>query len=682
MKRILIFLWLWHVTFFCIAQDTVVLKEVTVNAYLGQRPVLRMPASVTVIDSNQLQKQPGQSPVPVFNTVPGVRMEERSPGSYRLSIRNSSLRSPFGIRNTKVYIDEFALTNAGGETYLNLMEVSCMNSFEILKGPDGSLFGANSVGVVRVKPVNDQDSTHVSLGLQGGSYGRFGENLLIQKRFKKNVLSIAQAWQKADGYRQNSALDRKYFHLANSFNYAPGSQLRVFFLYSDLYYQTPGALTLAQYQADPKQARPATTTLPGALEQKTAIANKTFFGGIVNELKLTNRLKHVISVFGSTTHFENPFITNYEIREEKNGGARTWLEFLNKNTDDIRLTFNVGGELQYQSSDIYNYGNKNGVRDALQINDHVNVLQTFGFARAVSDFYNKFILEASVSYNYNEFNFTRQFPFTGITTKKIQTPQLMPRAAASYLLNKIISIRGIVSRGYSPPSLQEIRSSSNEINLSIQPEFGWNYEMGTRLRTANGRLWWDASVYYYELSSAIVRRLNAAGQEYFVNAGNVFQSGFESQLRTELIRRRNSSLIRGLELSNAYTLNYYKFGNYNNGTSEITGNDLTGVPRHVSVTGITMQLPCRFYFFGQHNYTYRIPLNDVNSEFSKEYNLVQVKAGWASTFNKKIQVNLSAGIDNLLNEKYSLGNDLNAAANRFYNAAPTRNYFFKAAFTI
>jgi iron complex outermembrane receptor protein len=34
-----------------------------------------------------------------------------------------------------------------------------------------------------------------------------------------------------------------------------------------------------------------------------------------------------------------------------------------------------------------------------------------------------------------------------------------------------------------------------------------------------------------------------------------------------------------------------------------------------------------------------------------------------------------AGIDNAANIKYSLGDDFNAALNRFYNAAPTRNYF-------
>ena len=41
-------------------------------------------------------------------------MEERSPGSYRLSIRGSLLRSPFGVRNVKLYLDDFIFTDAGG----------------------------------------------------------------------------------------------------------------------------------------------------------------------------------------------------------------------------------------------------------------------------------------------------------------------------------------------------------------------------------------------------------------------------------------------------------------------------------------------------------------------------------------------------------------------------------------
>src|SRR4051812_20666531 len=94
--------------------DTVQLEEVTVSAYFNNYSLWRLPSSATVIDSATIKKPTGSSLVPVLNTIAGVRMEERSPGSYRLSIRGSLLRSPFGIRNVKIYMDEFPLTDAGG----------------------------------------------------------------------------------------------------------------------------------------------------------------------------------------------------------------------------------------------------------------------------------------------------------------------------------------------------------------------------------------------------------------------------------------------------------------------------------------------------------------------------------------------------------------------------------------
>jgi len=658
-------------------QDTLQLNEITIKAYPGEQAMYRLPAPVVVIDSLQLHKQSGQSLVPVLNTVAGVRMEERSPGSYRLSIRGSLLRSPFGVRNTKVYVDEFPLTNAGGETYLNLFDVNCLHSFEILKGPNGSLFGANSGGVVRIGLLNNhQQGSFLTSGLQAGSNGFLGENFSVQKRFSKNVLTFSQGWQSTDGYRRNSAMERKYMHLINRLNYGKNSQLRVMLLFSDLFYQTPGGLTLSQYLDDPRMSRQATAVLPGAETQRARVLNRTVFGGAVNDLRITDKIRHLVSVFGSVTSFENAFITNYETREEKNAGTRTWLELKNNSKENMRFAFNIGGEMQYMRSEIYNYDNNRGERGNLRIHDGADVLQAFGFMRCTGDFNNKWMAEGSLSYNYNRFVFKRQHPFSAEVYKKELTPQLMPRFALSYLPVKILALRAVISRGYSPPSLQEIRSSTNEINLAIQPESGWNYETGFRLKPASARLSWDGSVFYYELARAIVRRITDAGQEYFVNAGATYQSGLESQLQYVIIGRRDKKILRGMEVTNAYTFSHFKFGSYSNGGADMSGNFLTGVPVHGSVTGITMQFPFGLYMFGQHNYTGRIPLNDLNSEFAQSYHLVQLKGGW-KVIKAKYTLDINGGVDNLLNVKYSLGNDINAAGNRFYNSAPVRNYFIR-----
>jgi iron complex outermembrane receptor protein len=676
--RLRFLLFLFSPFVFCAQEDTVDLKEVTVNAYLGNRPLLRLPSSTALIDSEHIYRQPGISLVPVLNTIPGVRMEERSPGSYRLSIRGSLIRSPFGIRNTKIYLDEFPLTNAGGDSYLNLIDINSVNRIEVLKGPDGSLFGANSGGVVRVDPIDQStDSSYASLGAGGGSYGLLQQNIKLQLRQKRNIFSVNESWQHSDGYRKNSALDRRFVQVSNRVNYSDDGHLRVYFFYSDLNYQTPGGLTLSQYKDDPRQARLPTKVLPSAVDQRARVRNRTFFGGVVNDVRITDNIRHVISVFGSQTFFENPFITNYEVRDEGNGGARTWLEFSNDEESGIRVKWNIGGEYQEMQSQISNYGNNLGVKDTIQASDNFNIRQAFGFTRLLIDIYSKWTLEVSCSYNTNRYTFSRLAPIQIAENKKAFDPQFMPRLSMSYFLFKALSIRAIVSRGYSPPTLQEIRPSNNIVNTSLQPESGWNYEGGIRLSAMDGRLWWDVSAFYYELKQAIIKRSDENGQDYFVNAGTTYQPGVESQLSLQLVETNNTKFIRGLQLTHAYTYMYFKFGNYANDLVNFSGKDLTGVPREISVTGISVNFPLNLYFFAQHNYTSRIPLNDLNSEYASHYDLVQLKAGWKFNGRRKFVLDLSAGVDNLLNERYSLGNDLNAVGNRYYNAAAPRNYFGK-----
>ena len=155
------------------------------------------PASIGIINSQQLQQHGDESLLPALNTIPGVRMEERSPGSYRLSIRGSLLRSPFGVRNVKVYVDDFPLTDAGGNTYLNLLDAKSIERVEILKGPDGSLFGANSGGVVLLNTKGQQsDTSEIAFGLAGGSYGLLHENASLKLTSDRSQFSFNQAWQR------------------------------------------------------------------------------------------------------------------------------------------------------------------------------------------------------------------------------------------------------------------------------------------------------------------------------------------------------------------------------------------------------------------------------------------------------------------------------------------------------
>ncbi|MFI5162809.1 MAG: TonB-dependent receptor [Sphingobacteriales bacterium] len=653
------------------------LSQVTVKGYLVEQPVLSVPASVSVLTPAQLQMQPGASLVPALNTVPGVRMEERSPGSYRLSIRGSLLRSPFGVRDVKIYYDEMPLTDAGGNTYLNAIDVNSIQGIEVLKGPDGSLFGANSGGVVLVSPVNRyNDSSYVSGGASAGSYGLFHQNITLQNHTGNNQLNIGEAYQTAAGYRQNSNMYRAFFQADDKLTVSQNDQLKFLGFYSDLDYQTPGGLTIAQFDANPQLARLPTKTIPGSVQQMAGIGQKMTYGGVVNEWHISDRIRNVLTIFGSYVDFVNPFITDYENRYEGTYGLRTYFELKGEPDPSNNWKINLGLEWQQTNSNINNYGNRAGVRDTAQTLDQINTNQHFFFARYLADIDKRWHVEAAISLNFYDYKFRNVYPNNELNfTDRSFTPQLMPRVALSYQITNDFIWRASVSRGYSTPQTAEIRPTDHTINTNLEPEDGWNYETGFRIRNYDESMFLDASIFYYDLKNAIVTQENADGTQYYINAGDTHQPGFELAFTDWLIRRNNTEFIRGLQLNLSVTLDRFKFANYQEKGVNYSGNKLTGVPEQVIVGSLQVRLPASLYLFGQYNYTSRLPLNDANSAYAGAYHLVELKGGWEHRFNKT-RLGVFAGVDNLLNQKYSLGDDLNVAiGNRYYNAAAPRNYY-------
>ena len=657
-------------------QDTTKrLKEVEIKPYFSTQPLLRATGAIGLVDRSLLDKQTGGSLVAAMNTIPGIRMEERSPGSYRLSIRGSLLRSPFGVRNVKIYFDDFPLTDAGGNSYLNALEMSALNRIQILKGPQSSLFGANSGGVVLIQPLQlSADSIVAMLKLETGAYGTFRQSLSAGQQFKKYSINITQAYQRSDGYRDHSAMDRKYFQISQQLDYSKKNKLKALIFYSDLHYNTPGGLDISQYMDRPQASRPAAGAFKSAIEQKAGIYSNTLFGGLSNDWIINDHFKHVVSLFSSYTDFKNPFITNYEKRKELTLGLRSYLEY-QKQTTSFNYKFNIGLESTQTSSDIVNYNNNMGQPAALKASDQLKAASNFAFAHLNIDFLNKWLLELSASGNLYQYTYQSIAPIAIDQRTNRFDFQLMPRIALSYLLGPELALRTTMSKGYSPPTIAEIRASDQVINVDLQPEFGWNHEIGVRYQSADRRFNIDLTGFYYRLQSAIVRRLNENENEYFINAGGTKQRGLESAFSLWLVPVNPSKFLRGLQLYNAITLSNFKFDHYADNTADYSGNQLTGVPKRVIISSIDCYFPGQWSLFAQHNYTSSLPLNDANTVYARKYHLVQARLSWKGLKIGKSDLSLFTGADNLLNEKYSLGNDLNAVGRRYYNAAAGRNFY-------
>jgi iron complex outermembrane receptor protein len=654
-------------------------SEVTVTAFQSNQQWKSVPAAVTVLNATQLGQYGNGSMVPVMNTVTGVRMEERSPASYRLSLRGSLLRSPFGVRNVKVYWNEIPLTDAAGNSYINLVNLEQLTSIEVIKGPVASMYGAGTGGAVLMHsrlPFADKPIQHFEVGLTGGSFGMFNESTGWHYSGKALQTSIEQSHQQSDGYREQSA-SRKDIIKWQGARQWHSQQLEWLVFYTDLYYQTPGGITQAQMDINPKLSRQPGGGLPGSIQQKAAIYNKTLFGALHHTASLGKLFMLKTFYTANQTHFDNPFITNFETRIEKNMGAGTQLVFQTNNAH-IRFQWINGMEWLYNQATITDYGNRAGVKDTVQFTDNSFANQWFGFSQAQVNINNRWNLTAGFSINNQTYRYKRLTdPSTNYVSKQI-TAVFTPRIAILYRLSNSVSWYALAAKGFSAPALAEIRPSDGNYYGNLNAEYGWNYETGFKGSLDNERLEFDVAAYNFSLQNAIVRRTNAIGQEYFVNAGSTVQNGMEGMLKFHLISNKKQ-WISHCELFSSYSFQPYRFETYQQTTNNYNGNALTGVPKNTWVSGMNIENKNGFYWRFSINCTSSIPLTDANDAFANAYQLVQSGIGF---HNNEKTINIQLGIDNLLNQNYSLGNDINAAGKRYFNPAPSRNFFLTFKYAI
>jgi len=599
-------------------------------------------------------------------------MEERSPGSYRFSIRGSLLRSPFGVRNVKVYWNGLPLTDGGGNTYLNLLDFDAVTSAEVIKGPGGSLYGAGTGGVLLLnKSIAAQPSLSASMVF--GSYGLQRYRVQGEGGNDKVRASAQYVHQAADGYREQTRMRRDALNADVKTVIDERNTLSASLFYSDLYYGTPGGLTRAQYDENPKQARPPKTTpppQPGAVDARAAVSNKTGYIGLVHDIDWNSQWTSTTGVFGSQTAFENPTIRNYESRDETNAGIRHETAYTFDGKINGKISF--GAEYQYFFSPIKVSSNVDGSPGVLQSDDELKSNQLLMFAQADLTLPASFFLTVGLSYSKLKYDFLSLNSSPEISQHRSFTPQLSPRIALLKKFGEALSVYGSVSSGFSPPSLAEVRPSTGAYNNLLNPEHGLNYETGFRGGLLNNRLLFDAAFFMFKLDETIVIQRAEDGAEYFVNSGKTDQRGIEAKLTWR--QTMNGQTFSAFNAWISYAYSHFRFTDYVQDGVSYSGNRLTGVAPTVATLGLDATI-WKFYANATLGYVDAVPLDDANTAYADEYVLLGGRIGFKSQAGRNLPFEIFAGIDNALNQKYSLGNDLNAIGGRYFNAAPERNYF-------
>lgn len=635
---------------------TRVLIDIEIHAFAHDRPLLEVPAAVAKVTTLDLQRFGNTSFLPALNTQPSVRMEERSPGSYRLSIRGSTLRSPFGVRNVKVYYNGMPLTNHGGETYLNILDFGTVADVEVIKGPGSSLYGAGTGGVVLLSSASKSNS-YLNGEVTGGSFGLLRYRFSASQKSKRFQYSLSYAHQQADGYRDHTSMERGVFTFNLNSIVTKRTTASLNILSSDLFYQTPGGLNQLQYDTLPTQAR------TNADAKKAAIYNQSVFSGIQLETEWSKRWLTTTVASFLTTNFKNPTFLNYEKRDEQTFSVRHQNEFTHGKG---KLVF--GMELQQGRSKINVGQNNNGSFVDNGGNFNIPTTSWIGFVQHELQLPSDVMLTAGLSLNQLTINYEDNQESLNRKLDLIVSPRLALLKKLGSHFSTYISF----NRGYSPPGRNEFFPSTAVYDPKLKPEFGNSYEAGFKgnVNFLEGSI----TVYSFDLRNTIVK-LDSAGKDYFTNAGRSLQNGIEILLKTKTHKPVNGWT--------SYSYSHYRFKEYVRDKQDFSGNPITGVPAHVIVAGLDARIH-NWYVNLTAQHVSPTSLNDANTVKAGAYTLFGLRTG-IKILTDKTPLEIFCGVDNLFNVKYSLGNDINPSAPfknaplplyRFYNAAPSQNFYF------
>lgn len=658
------------------------LAGLTVSASATSLPIN---APVARIDRATIGRFDNGSLLAGFNTIPGARFEERSPGSYRVSIRGSALRAPFGVRNVKVYWNGLPLTEPGGDTYLNFLDPLNVGSLTVFKGPAGSLYGSGTGGALLLASESQEESANYDqLGVQAGSFG--SGRLEWEHRREKTSGDFYRArfaHQRTDGYRRHSQLARTTGELAlhRKGNRGGGSSYHV--LATDLHYEIPGGLNPEQFADNPQQARPGSEDSRAAINYRNLLVGGRFYGPL-----LKGAVKHESGIYASANRFDHPFNIDHKRERNLGVGGRSVLSHERSISGLGDLRVDAGLEFQIADKAARNYAPNAGEPGELNFIDDIVSYQSLVFAQASLEKDNGWLFTAGLSLEKLDYLVDRSFNAEG-ARENIESD--FARVAAPRLSvakkwgdgRRTYSVFAAYGLAYSPPTLSEFRTNEGSVNVDLRPERGHNYEVGLRRRSLGG-FNLDLNVYYQRRSESIATFQDEREVQLFRNAGGSDQYGVEAAIERELLSPLSSAnrFFNSLHFRLAYTLMEGEYRDYQVGDRDFSGNDIPGLTPRVLDFQLTLRTrPGTYLNLGLHR-SATTTLNDDNDVEGPAYTLLRLRLGHRFLVNDW-PAEIYLGGNNLMDERYSLGYDLNPRfGRRYFQPAPGVNFYLGARLQI
>ncbi len=618
------------------------LNEVVILSNHFKSKVINVPTAVSVLSKKEIQQNNTIEMASILNTISGVFMHHGTLSTNRITIRGIGSRSPYTTSKIKAYYEEIPLTNGSGISTLEDIEIHALGSIEILKGPSSSAYGAGLGGTIQLLPFKGElDQSTIISNYTFGSFGLHKQVFQATTGNSKNSMKLTYSNLHSNGYRDNNKTTRQIITTATNHFIGTNDKLSFIGNISRVKAFIPSSLNEDDYTENPQSA---------AYTWRQSKGHEAYTKGLFGlswQHTYNSRTSQNTSVFSSFLNSYEP--RPFNILKETTHGVGIRTRLLQKTIlFKKQLHWTFGGEF-------FNDTN------AFQTFENLYVTQPASIQGAlISDFkerrryFNIFVdskyslskkTHATLGFNLNKTYYSLKDNTvdgdSGFSGNYAFKTMISPKLGLTYKNTVNAMIYSTISHGFSPPTLEETLLPDGLINPNIQPESGWNYEVGSRGQLFKNSLYFDISLYRMNVKNLLVAKRTDTDEYIGVNAGKTAYNGLEITLKTALLKTKNVTVFN----THSFTYNNFHFKEFIDDSNDYSNNELTGVPKITYNNSLILETNKGFYTAIHYNFVGKIPLRDDNSIYAKEYQLVNTKIGYQSSKKKKLSANVFFGIN-------------------------------------
>ncbi len=583
---------------FVFSQDKEVeLDELVIEASRTNSKLSELPVSVSVLPKNFIENNEIPNLTEVSAFVPNlVMLDYGSKLTTPVFIRG--IGSRINAPSVGMYVDGIPFFEKGSFNF----DFFDLQSVEVLRGPQGTLFGRNTMGgIINIKSLSPFDYQGTKVLLSGGNYGLFKLNIgHYQQINEKLAFSLSANYQHLNGMFENSYRNEKVdsldsYGLRAKVQYLINENWSLDFTHS-MEQSSQGGYPYAKFNTVDWVSDPINYNQISGYERflisdalKLKYDQSTY--ELINTLSF-QKLDDTQSIDQDFTSDSVYFVgqlqdlstyTDELLIRSKFKGKYSWL-------------FGAFGFLQNSDNvvDFSNYYTSAGAVSKLfyQKNNRINTFGAALFHQSSYKILQNLTATAGLRVDYEKSELEYHYSGTrkGVSLAAVDTiyPSisdmvLLPKFALSYEFLKSSHLYASYSSGYKPGGYNSSFESIDQ--LSFKSETSDNYEIGLKNSWLNNYIYSDLTYFYTQLQNQQIYRILPSGKgSYLDNSGNSLNQGLEFSLQNKKIYGFSAVLSYGY--THAQIKDYVK-----SATENYSGKMTPYIPRHTFSIQANQSIP-------------------------------------------------------------------------------------------